>query len=155
MNTAYDIGATIMRAIDRISQGDTPTKACRAEGVAVQTMQRWLKANPELAALYEEAEQVGHDTLADTLLDLNELSAITNANGEKELKIAAENVKWYLARRNRRYNERVVVEHNHTADKAVIEALNKGKQRAFDKLTGPVEDAQYTVVEDDPIAEFR
>jgi hypothetical protein len=153
---SYDTSAAIMRVIDRISQGETPTRACKNERMAVATLQKYAKTDSVIGALFEEAMQIGHDTLADSLINLADLQTMTGAADEKELKIASDNIKWYLARRNTRYNERVVVEHNHTADKAVIEALTKGKQRAFERSAAvAIEDAQYEIVEDDPLAEFR
>lgn len=147
----YEISGKVMRAIDLISQGQTVSKACAAVGITVMVFQRTLKDVDELSMLYDEAQQVGHDALADKLIDIVELCNHTNAANEKELSIAAANVKWLLERRDKqRFGNEVTVTHNITADKAIVNALQRGIERATAKRleqASNTEDADFTVIE--------
>ena len=157
---SYDTVARIMQAIDLISQGQTPTAACKAHSLSVATFMRHVKQEPTLYELFVEATQVGHDTLADTLLSLDDMTSMFKASNEKELKIVSDNVKWYLSKKdNSRYGDSLVVTHNITADKAIVKALQAGQERALQRITeqkeSDVEDVAFEVVDDDAIKQFR
>ena len=152
----FDVSARVIQAIDLISQGHTNTVACKRVGISVMTLQRFLKDNTEVAELYDEAQQVGHDTLADALVTPADLGALSGAADEKELKLVSENVKWLLARRDKnRFGDAVTVTHNITADKAIVNALQRGQERAMQRRleqqqekSNVIEDVAFEVVDD-------
>lgn len=89
-----------------------------------------LARDPSFETLAQDAFRRGADALADILLniDSNELYGSTDA---KIMKIKSDNIKWYLSKRaSVTYGEKITVENTFTADKAITEALARGKERA-------------------------
>jgi hypothetical protein len=135
----------VIAVLTLISQGKTPTAACAEVGVSWSTVLKHASATPEMKDMLVNARQSGFDTLADILLEID-----THAMGSSDpkiMKVLSDNIKWYLAKHApQKYGEKVTVEHNITADRAVVDALSRGKQRA---LHGKVIDAVvHEVVEE-------
>lgn len=142
-----------MAVINLIRLGKTLTFACRTLGMTTTAFRRLVAKEPELTEMFEEAEQNGRDVMADMLIDADvELSQDPKMAG-----VLSKNIQWVLERRDRaRFGQRVDITHNVTADKAIIDALSRAKDRAHGLLehvptinAAPIEDAAYTVVVDD------
>jgi hypothetical protein len=118
--------------------------ACDLAGISVQAFRRYVSKDNELADLFGEAQVRGYDRLADELLYIDVHGAMLGLTDAKMVKVLSDNRKWLLEkRRPQHYGQRSIVEHNITADRAIIEALSQGKQRA---LEGVVIDTTYKVV---------
>jgi len=130
MATAVEMYPKVLKAIDLISQGFTKTRACDDAGLSTTTFDKLVNGDALLAELANEAEQRGYHSLADALVTID-----TSVHGSSDPKMAAilsKNIQWYLSRRNpKQYGERVTVEHTITADRAIVDALERGKQRAL------------------------
>ena len=145
MSLPMDVYPAVMRALTLISQGRTKTSACDDAQISTSVFDRHVRGTPELAQMYEEAEQRGMDTLADILLEIDSNDQYGSSD-PKVQKVMSDNIKWYLSRkRPKQYGDKVTIEHSITADKAIIDALERGKARAIGQV---VEDVAYTVVEE-------
>lgn len=141
---AADIYSRVMSALTFLSQGRTLTSACAEAGLSAVTLQKYVNSTPELRDAFIEAEQSGYDTLADILLNIFEDSTYGHTE-TKKAKIISDNIKWYLARkRPSQYGDRTIVETHITADKAIVEALSRGRERAEKAV---LEDVAYKVLD--------
>lgn len=146
MGVPADYFPLVMRAIDLIGQGRTQTRACDEAGVSVATFKAYVAQTEELHALFNDAEQRGYDTLADILLEIDS-HHLYGSSDPKQQKVMSDNIKWLLSRRRpQQYGERVIVENKITADKAIIDALSRGAERAL--MNTVVEDVSYTVIQE-------
>lgn len=146
MTLPVDIFPNVMRALDNISQGHTLTAACDLANVSVTAFKKYVSNTSELHDLFNEAEQRGYDRMADALLTID-TDPVYGTTDPKKMKILSDNIKWYLSRkRPAQYGERVIVENNITADRAIIDALERGKQRAIQAAV--INDVAYEVVQD-------
>jgi hypothetical protein len=144
-----DVYPLVMKAIDDIGNGRTLTRACDAAGLSVATFKRYVTDTPELHDLFNDAEQRGHDALADILLEIDS-HPVYGSTDPKQQKVVSDNIKWFLARkRPQQYGDRVIVENKITADKAIIDALSRGAQRAI--AAKVLEGVTYTVIDADAI----
>jgi len=151
----------IVNALGYISQGYTQTDACRKAGTSVAELRRAVEANPELEKALADAEQLGFDALADSLLDPEFGAGPYTSNDPKFAKLISDNKKWFLSRRSpQKYGDRMIVENHITADKAIIDALHKGRQRALEArvVDRTVSELTSEVVEEavivDPLARY-
>lgn len=130
MATAVEIYPAVLKAIDLISQGYMKTWACDECAISTTTFDKYVNADRQLGDLANEAEQRGYHSLADALVNIN-----TSKHGTSDPKMAAilsKNIQWLLSRRlPKQYGERVTVEHTITADRAITEALTRGKERVL------------------------
>lgn len=134
MLQVYDIMPRVLAVLELLCQGYTLTAACDKNSIGVATFRKHVNSNVELKEMFEEAEQRGFDTLADYLIDPFGAhgNKVTNETEAKKAKLVSDNIKWYLSRkRPTQYGDRSVVEHTITADKAIIEAMQQGNQRAM------------------------
>lgn len=130
MSLPYDYYPAVMGAIDLISQGYTKTHACDEMKIRIPTFESHVKSSPQLQELLHEAETRGYDAMADALLRIDN-DTIYGQSDPKMAKVISDNIKWLLARRRQKeYGDRVTVQHNITADKAITEALIAGRNRA-------------------------
>lgn len=122
--------STVMLIIDRIATGRTLTRSCQEYGVSVANFNRWMRDAPEeIKELYVEAQQVSYDTMAEALVNI-QTDAVYGTEDARMANVISGNIKWLLSkRRQREYGEKLTVEHNITADKAITEALDRAKER--------------------------
>lgn len=138
MSVPADTFPAVLRALDLIGQGHTQSVACDEAGISVHAFKNAVRNTPELSELFTDAEQRGYDRMADALLSIDN-DSVYGTSDPKKMKIVSDNIKWYLSRkRPQQYGERVVVETTITADRAIIEALERARQRS---ITGVVIDA--------------
>jgi len=145
---APDVAVKVMQALDWISQGRTPTDACRMVCLSTFQFKQALR-DPLFEALAVDAMERGADALADILLNIDS-DAVYGDTDVKVMKIKSDNIKWWLSKRfNQQYGEKIVVENTFTADKAITEALARGKERAMKAIAGTVtEQAARQIVDD-------
>lgn len=133
-----------MHVLDLISQGKTPTKACDEAGITTGTLKRWINSSSELGTLAEEAFQRGYDTLADALLHIQNHEEYGSSD-HHIMKVMSDNIKWYISRKNpSQYGDKLLVENRITADRVIIEALSRGKDRVL--LGVQAEDVKFEIV---------
>lgn len=129
MTDLIKIYTQCMGAIDLISQAWTETAACDECRISVRAFRKYTEENDELRELRDEAIVRGYDRMADKLLDPFG-DKLYGDSDPKRAKLVSDNMKWLLARRRPdQYSERVKIEHTVTADRAIIEALERGRER--------------------------
>lgn len=140
----YDNLPKVLQVLERLCQGHTLTAACQMERITSVQFKRFVASDVNLQAAFEDAEQRGYDTMADLLLNPFD-NLIFGDTDVKKIKIICENIKWYLSRkRPTQYGDKSVVEHQITADRAIIDAMQAGKQRVIDNV---ITDVTYHIVE--------
>ena len=158
MALPYDYYPAVLYAIDKISQGHTKTSACDEANINIATFDNYIKNDEVVQALYVEADQRGTDAMADALLTIDD-HGIYGQSDPKMAKVISDNIKWLLSKRkSTTYGDKLVVEHNLTADKAITEALLAGRERATFALTDNIIDIEaitvYEPTEDELLAEI-
>lgn len=140
----------VMFAIERVREGDTLSEACKQSGITVTAFRRIANSDTSIAELYAEAKTNGDDALADKLLTLHE-----EESDPRIISIMARNIQWLLERRSKAYSPRIEHNHTHGADKELIAALNRGRDRVMNanaplllQSEAVVEDVEYVEVED-------
>lgn len=130
MSLPYDFYPAVLYAIEKISQGRTRTSACDEANISIPTFESYVQRDTELQSLLSEAERRSHDAMADALVEIDR-NSIYGHTDAKMAKVISDNIKWLLDKRDKkRYGERVAVDVNVTADKAIVEALVAGRKRA-------------------------
>lgn len=140
-----------MFAIERVRLGETLTVACQSAGITTTAFRRIVAMDNAINELYAEAKANGDDILGDRLLTLHE-----EESDPRLVAILSKNIQWLLERRNKAYSPRIEHNHTHGADRDLIAALARGRERVMQVThvieNAPptdVEDASYTVVADD------
>jgi hypothetical protein len=133
MTVPYDIVTDILRVITTISQGYQPTVACDMCHVAYTTFTTYTKAGsryPQLVQMRQEAEDRLYDLMAEALPRIYD-HHIYGVQRDSQASVISGNIKWLLERRRQKsYGAHSSVEVNITADREVIEALQRAKARA-------------------------
>ena len=122
----------IWKVIDLVEQGCPVSRACRETGLSNSTLYATMKRYPVIKAAYDRAQTWACDTLVDALLDIYDHPAYGKGDA-RDRKIASENIKWILARKNpARFGSRPRIGAAENAEKAeqTAEALRRAKQRA-------------------------
>ena len=147
-----------MLVIERVRAGDTLSIACNLAGLTTTLFKRICNTDPQVHDLYSEAKANGDDILADRLLTLHE-----EESDPRIVSILSKNIQWLLERRNKAYSPRVEHNHTHGADKDLIAALHRGRERVMQgaglpALPAPqdIEDVSYVEVteDDEDITQF-
>lgn len=146
--TAYEIYPKVLKVLDLLSVGRTLSSACDEVGVAVATYTRYIQQTDELSVAHEEAMQRGHDAMADALVEIDR-HEYYGSSDPKQQKVISDNIKWLLSKRDRkRFGERVAVDVNVTADRAIVNALSRARHRALPSNAPEIIDVTPTLVED-------
>ncbi|MCK5133540.1 MAG: hypothetical protein KAR40_15475 [Candidatus Sabulitectum sp.] len=134
-----------MQILDIISSGSTVTAACDKVGISATAFRRCVNATPELQIAYDDAQQRGHDAMADSLLTLHD-HPLYGSTDPRIMGVVSSNIKWLLSRRDsKRYGDRVAVEVNISTDRAITSALERARARA----TNPTLEGEVVAVESD------
>lgn len=142
-----------MYAIERLRLGETLTEACKVACITTTAFRRIVATDNAINELYAEAKTNGDDILADRLLTLHE-----EESDPRLVAILSKNIQWLLERRNKAYSPRVEHNHTHGADRELIAALSRGRERVMQLAhikeapsasRSDIEDASYTVIPDD------
>lgn len=157
MPTSYEYYSAVLFAIEKISQGHTPTKAVALANISWPTFSRYVKTDPELASLLDEANQRGADAMADSLLTLGDKENPYSTTDPKAQKVISDNIKWLLSRRfNKLYGEKVELKVEATVQHIIVEQLENAKNRSMlaiehqQQQRGEVIDAEYVVLPPPP-----
>lgn len=133
----FDYYPAVLYALDKISQGMTRTKACAAANITVAVFVKYVKEDERLQDLMVDAEQQGHDAMADALLSPDNNLLYGNTNPQMA-KIVSDNIKWYLSKFNpKKFGEKVEIKHEITLDRAITDAMYAGRLRAIEGTTQP------------------
>lgn len=130
MSLSYDYMPAILYALEQIGQGLTKTAACDKANISIATFENYVNNSKTLVDMYNEADQRGADAMADALVAIDN-HKIYGRSDPKMAKVYSDNIKWLLSKRKQKvYGDKLEVTHNITADKAIIDALNAGRERA-------------------------
>lgn len=120
----------VMRVVDLLRQGRSPTEACRETLITWSTVKKYCERDADLKDMLTDAIQEGFDTLADILLTIDRDPHYGQSDAALA-KVISDNVKWYLSRKNPAgYGDRTEVNVNLRADSVILAALNAAKLRA-------------------------
>ncbi len=152
MPTTYEVYAAIMYAFDRIVEGHSPTKACQLANLPYRTFINFVKNDNELALLYDEANQLGADTMADALIGIFDPKSPYFESDEKRAKVVSDNIKWVLSRRfNKKYGERVEIKQEVTVSHVITSQLEAARERVQNRVVDYI-DAEYVMIPPPPPA---
>lgn len=130
MLPSFDYFPKVLQVIDLISQGRTKTYACDTADITISAFESHVKQHKDLQELLFEAETRGYDAMADMLVTIDHYGEYAQSD-PKMAKVISDNIKWLLEKRkSKQYGQKVEVTHNLTADKAITDALNAGRNRA-------------------------
>lgn len=152
MPTEYEIYGAVLYAIERISQGKTPTKAVDEANITWATFRKYIERVPELASALDEAEQRGADAMADALITIFDPSSPYYESDEKRAKVISDNIKWVLGRRfNKKYGERIEIKQEVTIAHVITQQLEAARQRsALAAGNANVIDGEYVMLPPPP-----
>jgi len=151
-----DTISDVMLVIQTIALGYVPTVACDRVGLSYSTFVRYTKPEyEELHRLRTEAEDRLYDLMAEALPQIF-THPIYGVPDAKEAQVVSNNIKWLLERRRQKaYGTHSVIEHTITADREILDALNKAKARAhglvIDAVASRIPQA-LTAIDDKPEA---
>lgn len=152
MTLPYDYVPAVLFAIEKLSQGNTLTRACDLANVPIPTFHKVVNANPEIADMYADAQQRSYDAMADALVHIHEDPNL----GSSDPKIAAvisKNIMWYLEKKKpKEYGQRVQVDTNVSIDIAITTALDAARTRVGHAIAHVIEDAVIVETDEDRIA---
>lgn len=148
MSLPVDVFPKVMSVLTLLSQGRTLTSACDAENITISSFRKYVSSHEELEAAFVDAERRGYDTLAEVLLEIDRHDHYGSSD-TKQQKVISDNIKWYLEKKSpEKYGNKVVVENRLTADRAIVDALSRARDRAIGVVANDViEDAVFTTIE--------
>ena len=125
-----------------IGNGASLIKAINKPGYPTyDSVQKNMRANPEIRKLYEEAIEIRADHLAESLIDISEETAPEGLDGPQlsawinQMKIRIETRKWTAAKlRPKSWGERVDVSVTHTQI-SITAALKEAEARLIDNVS--------------------
>ena len=118
----------VMEAIRWITEGKLPVEARELTGLSHAQWNKWTKIEP-LATFLAEAMTDGRDHMAQMLVRMDKDP--TMPVDPRWGKIISENIKWYLSKMDtRRYGDKVQIDHHISADKEILMALDRAKERS-------------------------
>lgn len=128
--------------IDRVSQGEPPTRIALSLNISLGTVEKWAKADADFGDRYQTAKESGNSFLADGLLTVHDKHF-----NPAMAKIESDNTKWLLGVRDRNvYGAKVEV--TDTASAGLVDVLKAAIARIPRPNAGPtldlatIEDAQ-------------
>jgi membrane-bound lytic murein transglycosylase MltF len=129
MTLPAEIVPKIMRCLDLVRAGRSPTSASHEASISWGTIRRYCDKDEDLRAMMLEAVQEGQDVLADVLLEIDRDPHYGQSDASMA-KVVSENIKWLLSRRRPDlYGDKSEVNINVRADRVILDALNAAKQR--------------------------
>jgi hypothetical protein len=143
----YDWDKLWPEILREIGNGASLIKAINKPGYPTyDSVQKNMRANPEIRRLYEEAIEIRADHLAESLIDISEETPPEGLDGPQlsawinQMKIRIDTRKWTAAKlRPKSWGERVDVSVTHTQI-SINEALRSAEDRLKDKLIDNVTD---------------
>jgi hypothetical protein len=138
----YDWDKLWPEILREIGNGASLIKAINKPGYPTyDSVQKNMRANPEIRRLYEEAIEIRADHLAESLIDISEEQPPEDLDGPRlnawinQMKIRIDTRKWTAAKlRPKAWGERVDVSVTHTQI-SINEALKSAESRLIDNVT--------------------
>jgi hypothetical protein len=138
----YDWDKLWPEILREIGNGASLIKAINKPGYPTyDSVQKNMRANPEIRRLYEEAIEIRADHLAESLIDISEEQPPEDLDGPRlnawinQMKIRIDTRKWTAAKlRPKSWGERVDVSVTHTQI-SINEALKSAESRLLDNVT--------------------
>ena len=132
-----------------IGNGSSLTKAINKPGYPTyDSVQKNMRANPEIRRLYDEAVEVRADYLAESLIDISEESIPEGLDGPylsawiNQMKIRIDTRKWTAAKlRPKAWGDKIDVSVTHTQI-SITSALREAEARLNDRLIDNVSDIE-------------
>lgn len=150
MSLPYDYYPAVLYALNLLGQGHTLTAACDQSNITVQTFDSYIKRDPELKAMYEEAIVRGNDAMVDALINIDNHKIHGQADA-KMAKVISDNIKWVVSKRDpKRFGERIEIKHEITMDAAIINALERARSRT-QSLPDHTNDNGATIIDVTPL----
>jgi hypothetical protein len=151
----YDWDKLWPEILREIGNGASLIKAINKPGYPTyDSVQKNMRANPEIRRLYEEAIEIRADHLAESLIDISEETPPEGLDGPQlsawinQMKIRIDTRKWTAAKlRPKSWGERVDVSVTHTQI-SINEALRSAEDRLKDKLIDNVTDITPNIPKD-------
>lgn len=115
----------IMKAIDLLRDGNTLHRACALAGISRHVFVTHVAKNPELQQVFDDALSEADDTLAEILVDIDQVHS-----DAKMAAVVSKNIQWLLSRRRpERYGDKITVKTESSADQEIVGALKMALQR--------------------------
>jgi hypothetical protein len=147
MTVPYDVIADVLAILNRISAGEMPTVACDMIGLSYNTFCTYTTRYPQLAELRKEAEDRLYDRMAEALPRIFDDEQF-GRHDPKEAGVVSSNIKWLLERKRKdAFGAHSVVEHKITADREVLDALQRAKARAQGEDFGAIVSVAENVID--------
>lgn len=144
----YDTYPAVMKVLSLMSEGRSVSSSCDEVGITVPAFRSVIDSDPVFVSMYDEAVTRGHDALADALLEIDRHPHYGSSD-TKQQKVTSDNIKWVLSKRDsKRFGERVAVDVNVTADRAIVEALSRRRSRSEQRQISEIIDVTPTTVVD-------
>lgn len=103
----------------------TLTTACQEAGISRTSFLKYIRSDPDLLSLFEDAENESYDLLAEQSINIDQIHS-----DPKMAAVISKNIQWFLARKKpKEYGDRVSVDVTLQADKTIIAALQAAKAR--------------------------
>jgi hypothetical protein len=123
----------VMRVLEILRTGDknaTLWKACQEVGISRGALLNHVRQHPELQVEFDKAIEDADDTLAEILVDIDQIHS-----DAKMAAVVSKNIQWLLARRRpAKFGDRITVTNEGgSADKVIVEAL----RAAIDRIPLP------------------
>ena len=135
----YDWDKLWPEILREIGNGASLTSAINKPGwPTYDTVQKHMRARPEIKRLYDDAVEIRADYLAESLIDIAEAPIPTDLDGPQlsawinQLKIKIDTRKWTAAKlRPKAWGEKIDVSVTHTQI-SIVQALEQAEKRLLD-----------------------
>ena len=142
MTIPAEILPKVMGVIALVGQGRTLTSACYDYRLSTTTFKKYVRSTDELQEMFAEAEQAGYDVMADALVEIDRHEHYGHSD-PKMAAVISKNIQWFLSKRKPTvFGDKITVEHNITADKAIVAALAAARGRV---AVDVIEDVAYSI----------
>jgi|688.fasta_scaffold100312_2 hypothetical protein len=140
--TLYDWPKLWPEILRDIGNGSSLITAIKKEGYPTyDSVQKYMRANPEIRRLYDEAIEARADYLAESLIDISEEKPPEGLDGPQlsawinQMKIRIDTRKWTAAKlRPKAWGDKIDVSVTHTQI-SIVSALKEAEARLIDNVS--------------------
>jgi hypothetical protein len=140
--TLYDWPKLWPEILRDIGNGSSLITAIKKEGYPTyDSVQKYMRANPEIRRLYDEAIEARADYLAESLIDISEEKPPEGLDGPQlsawinQMKIRIDTRKWTAAKlRPKAWGDKIDVSVTHTQI-SIVSALREAEARLIDNVS--------------------
>lgn len=138
----YDWPKLWPEILREVGNGSSLTKAINKPGYPTyDSVQKYMRAHPDIKRLYEEAVEIRADHLAESLIDISEETPPEGLDGPQlsawinQMKIRIDTRKWTAAKlRPKAWGEKIDVSVTHTQI-SITSALKEAEARLIDNVS--------------------